>query len=144
MIKCMTLFRVFVVLFAIEMSVGCAAIEKLTQPLMPQQPKPPCADLKIDEAFTLYNEAKTGLAIFYEDRDDNRLYQAYYASLDSVITSREVKKCWDRAKTHQYAMQNLNTLNRTLRRIILINLPDADPGYLIAIYRDQYHKIMNK
>jgi len=51
-----------------------------------------CADLVIEKAFNLHEEAKSGLALFFDERSDNQLYQAFYAASDSVHQSRKVKK----------------------------------------------------
>jgi hypothetical protein len=34
-------------------------------------------------------------------------------------------------------------MNRELAKIILINMPDNDPGEMISIYREQYDRVMN-
>ena len=101
-----------------------------------------CADFVIERAFNLHEEAKTGLALFFEERSDNQLYQAFYAASDSVSESRKVKKCWDRRLSHFYAMQNLQEMNSSLARVIRRNLPDDDRGEMIAIYHNQYEWVM--
>ena len=78
-----------------------------------------------------------------EELNDNRLYQAYYAAWDSRNTDNSVKKCWDRRVSHYNALQNLMGMNRELAQIILINMPDEDPGDMISIYREQYDRVMN-
>ena len=59
-----------------------------------------CANLVIERAFKLHEDAKSGLALFFDERSDNQLYQAFYAASDSVYESRKVKNCWDRRVSH--------------------------------------------
>ena len=101
-----------------------------------------CADLVIEKAFNLHEEAKSGLALFFDERSDNQLYQAFYAASDSVHQSRKVKKCWDRRASHYYAMQNLEEMNSSLARVIRRNLPDDGSGEIIAVYHNQYDWLM--
>lgn len=119
---------------------GCTEMAELTGQ---QTTRPACADRVIDRAFILYGEAKSGFALFLEEHNDNRLFQAYYAAWDSRSTARAVRRCWDRRRSHFNAMQNLEEMNALLAHIIRINMPDADPGYMVAIYREQYERIMN-
>ena len=105
--------------------------------------RPPCADRVVNRAFQQYGEAKSGLALYFEELNDNRLYQAYYAAWDSRNTVNSVKKCWDRRVSHYNALRNLMGMNRELAQIILINMPDKDPGDMISIYREQYDRVMN-
>ncbi|MGK5093805.1 hypothetical protein WDW89_17560 [Deltaproteobacteria bacterium TL4] len=121
---------------------SCARLQELTQPFLAPKKVMACASPVIDRAFKYYNEAKTGLVFFFEERDSNRLFQAYYASIDSDRTVESVRKCGDRDLTHYYAMQNLGTQNRILREIIRTNMPDEDRGNLIAIYREQYKNVL--
>ncbi len=118
---------------------GCAEMAELTGQ---QTTRPPCADRVIDRAFTLYGEAKSGLALFMEEHNDNRLFQAYYAAWDSRSTARAVRRCWDRRRSHFNAMQNLDEMNSLLAHLIRMNMPDEDPGHMVAIYREQYERIM--
>ena len=97
-----------------------------------------CADVVIERAFNLHEEAKSGLALFFEERSDNQLYQSFYAASDSVNESRKVKKCWDRRASHYYAMHNLREMNSSIARVIRRNLPDDDRGEMIAVYHNQY------
>jgi hypothetical protein len=34
-------------------------------------------------------------------------------------------------------------MNKELARLIIINMPDDDPGVMISIYREQYDRVMN-
>ena len=101
-----------------------------------------CADRVIERAFILHEDAKSGLALFFAERSDNQLYQAFYSASDSVSESRKVKKCWDRRASHYYAMQNLQEMNSSLVRVIRRNLPDDDRGEMIAVYHNQYNWVM--
>ncbi len=101
-----------------------------------------CADSVIEKAFILHEEAKTGLALFFEERSDNQLYQAFYAASDSVHQSQKVKKCWDRRVSHYYAIQNLKEMNSSLARVIRRNLPDDGSGEIIAVYHNKYDWLM--
>ena len=101
-----------------------------------------CADRAIERAFNLHEGAKTGLALYFEERSDNQLYQAFYAATDSVYESRKVKKCWDRRGSHYNAMRNLREMNTALARVIRRNMPDDDRGELISVFREQYDWVM--
>ena len=101
-----------------------------------------CADFVIEKAFNLHEDAKSGLALFFEERSDNQLYQAFYAASDSVHQSRKVKKCWDRRASHYFAMQNLEEMNSSLARVIRRNLPDDGSGEIIAVYHNQYDLLL--
>ena len=101
-----------------------------------------CADRAIDRAFNLHNGAKTGLALYFDERSDNQLYQAFYAAADSVYESRKIKKCWDRKVSHYNAMQNLKEMNTALARVIRRNMPDDDRGELISVFREQFDWVM--
>jgi hypothetical protein len=91
----------------------------------------------MDRAFLLHGEAKAGLALFYDERDDHRLFQSYYAGVDSVQIARSVGRCWDRRISHYNAMRNLEDANRQLIRVIRRNLPDGDTAGLVSVYREQ-------
>ena len=101
-----------------------------------------CADFVIEKAFNLHEDAKSGLALFFEERSDNQLYQSFYAASDSVHQSRKVKKCWDRRASHYFAMQNLEEMNSSLARVIRRNLPDDGSGEIIAVYHNQYDLLL--
>ena len=101
-----------------------------------------CANIVIGRAFELHEDAKSGLALFFDERSDNQLYQAFYAASDSVYESRKVKNCWDRRVSHYYAIQNLLEMNTSLAKIIRRNMPDDDQGEMISVYRDQYEWVM--
>ncbi len=101
-----------------------------------------CANVVIERAFKLHENAKSELALFFDERSDNQLYQAFYAASDSVYESRKVKNCWDRRVSHYYAIQNLQEMNTSLARIIRRNMPDDDQGEMITVYLDQYEWLM--
>ena len=118
---------------------GCSQLTRLTDFKKGKtRSKSSCADQVIRRAFDLHEDAKSGLALFFEERSDDQLYRAFYAASDSVNESRKVKKCWDRRISHYYAMKNLKELNTSLARIIRRNLPDDDSGEMIAVYHNQY------
>ena len=123
---------------------GCAQVKKLTKsnPFAKSRKVTQCANPRIDLAFSLFDEAKLELATHYEDRDPNHLLDAYHLAGDSMSMARSVKKCRDRNITHFYAMKNLREKNRSLQRVVRLNMRDEDPGTLIDIYRDQYDKVM--
>ena len=121
------------------LSYGCSQIREFTKETTGPSS---CADLVIEKAYNLHEEAKSSLALFFEDRSDNKLYQSYYAASDSVNQSRKVKKCWDRRASHYYAMQNLKEMNSSLARVIRRNLPDDGHGEIIAVYQGQYDWLM--
>lgn len=101
-----------------------------------------CADSVIERAFNLHEDAKSGLALYFEERSDNQLFQAFYAATDSVYESRKVKKCWDRRISHYNALRNLQEMNTALAWIIRRNMPDDDRGEMISVFRDQYDWLM--
>ena len=101
-----------------------------------------CADLVIERAFKLHENAKYSLALFFDERSDDQLYKAFYSASDSVRESRKVKKCWDRRRSHYYAIQNLKEMNTSLAHIIRRNLPDDDSGEMIAVYNNQFEWVM--
>jgi hypothetical protein len=117
------------------LSSGCSQLTDFTQDTTGPVS---CADRFIEKAFNLHEDAKSGLALFFEERSDNQLYQAFYAASDSVHQSRKIKKCWDRRASHYFAMQNLEEMNSSLARVIRRNLPDDGSGEIIAIYHNQY------
>lgn len=121
---------------------GCSRIRDLANPLINKQPVVFCASDRIDQAYELYGEAKVRLAMHYDDRDSNHLLEAYYASSDSIAVARSLAKCPDRKRSDYNAMKNLLSLNKALQRVARMNMRDADPGNLIAIYREQYDKVM--
>ena len=132
-----TFFLVIGIAFLLQ---GCAELANFTGQ---ETSRPPCADRVVNRAFQQYGEAKSGLALYFEELNDNRLYQAYYAAWDSRNTVNSVKKCWDRRVSHYNALQNLMDMNKELARLIIINMPDDDPGVMISIYREQYDRVMN-
>lgn len=135
--------RIFlgILLLSIFLS-GCNTIQKWTKPLTGQQQVVICAEARIDQAYDLYGEAKVLLAMHYDDRDANHLIEAYYTAADSMTVARSLAKCPDRQKKDFFAMKNLLDLNKNLQKTVRLNMRDADPMNLIAIYRDQYYKIM--
>ena len=130
-------------IFIILTCVGCSKLASLTNFTGDMKKlKSSCAELTIEKAFNLHEDAKYSLALFFEERSDEKLYQAFYAASDSVRESRKVKKCWDRRRSHYYAMQNLKEKNISLARIIRRNLPDDDSGEMIAVYHNQFDWVM--
>ena len=121
---------------------GCSHFNKIIGFPKEQAAPSNCASVVIERAFKLHEDAKSGLALFFDERSDNRLYQAFYAASDSVYESRKVKNCWDRRNSHFYAMQNLQEMNTSLARIIRRNMPDNDQGEMISVYRNQYEWVM--
>lgn len=127
-------------------ALGCSRIELLVapilSPLMKKQVVIVCADKKIDNALEFHEKAKVELANHFEDHESDRLLVAYYAAEDSINEVKASKKCFDRQPRHFYATKNLLELNRSLQQVIRINMRENDPQDLIAIYRDQYHKVI--
>ncbi len=121
---------------------GCSNFKKIIGYTKEQNAPTKCANIVIQRAFQLHEDAKSGLALFFDERSDNQLYQAFYAASDSVYESRKVKNCWDRRVSHYYAIQNLLEMNTSLARIIRRNMPDDDQGEMISVYRDQYEWVM--
>ena len=121
---------------------GCSNFNKIIEFTKEQAAPTNCANVVIERAFKLHEDAKSGLALYFDERSDNRLYQAFYAASDSVYESRKVKNCCDRRVSHYYAMQNLQEMNNSLARIIRRNMPDVDQGEMISVYRDQYEWVM--
>ena len=119
---------------------GCSKLANFTKEKTTRRVS--CADLVIERAFNLHERAKYGLALFFDERSDDQLYQAFYAASDSVRESMKVKKCWDRKRSHYYAIKNLREMNTSLARIIRRNLPDDDKGEMIAVYHDQFDWVM--
>ena len=135
------MLRPFLILFSLGLMLqSCSELAQMTGQ---ETIRTPCADRVVSRAFQQYGEAKSGLALYFEELNDNRLYQAYYAAWDSRNTVNSVKKCWDRRVSHYNALKNLMDMNRELGKIILINMPDNDPGDMISIYREQYDRVMN-
>ena len=121
---------------------GCSNFKKIIGYTTEQAAPATCANIVIERAFKLHEDAKSGLALYFNERSDNQLYQAFYAASDSVYESRKVKNCWDRRVSHYYAIQNLMEMNTSLARIIRRNMPDDDQGEMISVYRDQYEWVM--
>ena len=121
---------------------GCSNFKKIVGYTKEQAAPSSCANIVIERAFKLHEDAKSGLALFFDERSDNQLYQAFYAASDSVYESRKVKNCWDRRVSHYYAIQNLLEMNTSLARVIRRNLPDDDQGEMISVFRDQYEWVM--
>ena len=122
---------------------GCSRIKDLASPFTSSKKQIlVCASLVIDQAFDLYGDAKMALAQHYDDRDPNHLFKAYYAAADSMTLARSIKKCKDRRSADFFAMRNLQDLNRALQRVVRLNMRDEDPSNLIAVYREQYYKVM--
>ena len=135
-LKTVWLLRFIGILF---LSSGCSQLTDFTKEATGPVS---CADYVIEKAFDLHENAKSGLALFFEERSDNQLYQAFYAASDSVHQSRKVKKCWDRRASHYFAMQNLQEMNSSLARVIRRNLPDEGSGEIIAVYHNQYDLLL--
>ena len=121
---------------------GCSNFNKILGFTKEQATPTTCASVVIERAYRLHEDAKSGLALFFEERSDNQLFQAFYAASDSVYESRKVKNCWDRRISHYYAMQNFQEMNTSLARIIRRNMPDDDQGEMISVYRDQYELVI--
>ena len=121
---------------------GCSNFKKIIGYTTEQAAPATCANIVIERAFKLHEDAKSGLALYFNERSDNQLYQAFYAASDSVYESRKVKNCWDRRVSHYYAIQNLMEMNTSLARIIRRNMPDDDQGEMISVYRDLYEWVM--
>jgi len=130
----------YLLLLTVFVASGCQSFQKMTGTAAPVM-QVSCADRVINRAMDLHGEAKTGLAIFFQERNDNRLYQAYYAAEDSYGTALMVKRCWDRKVSHVNKMRELVFLNDAIARVIRLNMPDEDSGNLVSIYRDQYEQI---
>ena len=132
----------YLVLFLVIFSIaGCSGMDLLGGRTTPT--RSPCADLVLDHAFLLHAEAKSGLALFYDEQEDYRLYQSYYASVDSVNVARSVSQCWDRRRSHFNAMRNLEEMNRQIVKVVRRNMPDDDKGELVSVYQDKYPLLFN-
>ena len=133
----------FMVVLVIFTFVGCSKLSSLTNFTGDiKKDKSSCAELAIERAFNLHEDAKYSLALFFEERTDEKLFQAFYAASDSVRESRKVKNCWDRKRSHYYAMKNIKEMNISLARVIRRNLPDDDSGEMIAVYHNQFDWVM--
>ena len=121
---------------------GCSNFDNIIGFTKEQAAPTNCASVVIERAFKLHEDAKSGLALFFDERSDNQLYQAFYAASDSVYESKKVKNCWDRRVSHYYAIQNLLEMNTSLARVIRRNMPDDDQGEMISVFRDQYEWVM--
>ena len=121
---------------------GCSNFKKIIGYTTEQAAPATCANIVIERAFKLHEDAKSGLALYFNERSDNQLYQAFYAASDSVYESKKVKNCWDRRVSHFYAIQNLMEMNTSLARVIRRNMPDDDQGEMISVFRDQYEWVM--
>jgi len=119
---------------------GCTKVTELTG--LGKPPAISCAETLIDQAYGLYGEAKLELARHYDNRDSSHLFDAYYAALDSVLVARSVAKCPDRQKNDIHAIRNITKLNRTLQRIVRLNMRDDDPRGLLSVYRNQYELVI--
>ncbi len=140
----MTIQRILTGLMMISFLLpGCSQIKNLTNPLLGKKNEiVVCASTRIDQAYELYGEAKMKLAQHYDDRDSNHLLEAYYAASDSMALANTVAQCPDRQRSDFFAIKNLEGLNKSLQRVVRLNMRDEDPSNLIAIYRDQYYKVM--
>ena len=137
------IFFIKILVIFLFLSLGCSNFPILSNfNTDKKNTKSSCADIAIERAFKLHESAKYSLALFYDERSDDQLYKAFYAAFDSVRESVKVKKCWDRRRTHYYAMQNLKEMNTSLARVIRRNLPDDDSGEMIAIYQNQFDWVM--
>jgi hypothetical protein len=125
------------------LSCGCSTIQEIvgdSNTLLAG----PCADLTIDEAFFLHEEAKSGFAKYLNIREDHLLFDAFYTASDSRLVAQSVSQCWDRRVSHFNAMKNLEELNNNLARILIKNMPDEDPGKMVSVYRDKYTRLMHR
>ena len=137
------IFFIKILVIFLFLSLGCSNFPILSNfNTDKKNTKSSCADIAIERAFKLHESAKYSLALFYDERSDAQLYKAFYSAFDSVRESVKVKKCWDRRRTHYYAMQNLKEMNTSLARVIRRNLPDDDIGEMIAIYHNQFDWVM--
>ena len=127
---------------AFFLSSGCSKWKQLIGVTKDSTVPASCANRLIERAFNLHEDAKYGLALYFEERSDNQLFQALYAATDSVYESRKVKKCWDRRISHYNALRNLREINTALARIIRRNMPDDGRGEMISVFRDQYDWLM--
>tara|TARA_B100000676_G_C17751067_1_gene666514 strand:+ start:238 stop:684 length:447 start_codon:yes stop_codon:yes gene_type:complete len=141
--KLKKIFFIEILVIFLFLSLGCSNFPILSNfNTDKKNSKNSCADIAIERAFKLHERAKYSLALFYDERSDDQLYKAFYAAFDSVRESVKVKKCWDRRRTHYYAMENLKEMNTSLARVIRRNLPDDDSGEMIAIYHNQFDWVM--
>ena len=138
-IKHKTFFIIFIFGLFFQAS-GCSKLTNFSKGKTAK--KTTCADQAISRAFNLHEDAKSDLALFFEERSDDQLYKAFYAASDSVRESFKVKKCWDRRISHYYAMRNLKELNTSLARVIRRNLPDDDSGEMITVFHNQYDWVL--
>ena len=112
------IFLKVIVVLVFFMSAGCSKLANLTNFTGDMNKrKASCAEMTIERSFKLHEDAKYSLALFFEERSDEKLYQAFYAASDSVRESRKVKKCWDRRRSHYYAMKNIEEMNTSLKTV---------------------------
>ena len=142
-IKFRKIFFIKILVMFLFLSLGCSKFPILSNFTSDKKNlKSSCADTTIERAFRLHENAKYNLALFFDERSDDQLYKAFYDAFDSVRESMKVKKCWDRKRTHYYAMQNLREMNTSLAHVIRRNLPDDDIGGMISIYHNQFDWVM--
>ena len=123
---------------------GCSKIKDLASPFTSSKPViVACASVVINQAYALHGDAKMALAQHYDNRDANHLFEAYYAAADSMTLAHSVRQCKDRQSADFFAMRNLLDLNQALQKVVRLNMrDDEDASNLIAIYREQYYKVI--
>ncbi len=116
---------------------GCAAAFRPAQAQLEG-----CTQPRLITASLLYEEAKEQLAQFYRLRDDSQLFNAYFASGDSLRMARSTRRCFDFDDLARSDAVDLIRSNRLLRILVRSNMRDPNPGVVAGIYRDQYREVL--
>jgi len=101
-----------------------------------------CVAPRLETASYLYDEARQQLATFFKQRNDSQLLNAYYASIDSVRVARTMRDCYDLTELDKEDAVDLIRSAILLRKLVVTNMRDVDPGVMQGIYRGRYREII--
>lgn len=102
-----------------------------------------CSERRLDAAGRLFDEAKAEAVEHYRIRIEQALHAAFYASQDSIILARSIRRCPDFNRRFKAVAVDMIRSNILLQRVVKLNMRDPDPFVTITLLQDRYYEIFN-
>jgi hypothetical protein len=100
-----------------------------------------CGGRRLELSVAFYEQAKDKLALYYRQRVDSALADAFHASQDSALLARATRNCSDFDEVVRRQAIDMIKTNILFQRLVVSNMRDQDPGVVVDLYGPQYREI---